>query len=132
MEGFSGPFDYSIDGIIHSWDNLDDLIKKELKASKFTKENSLIYLCKVCVCQSDVTKQKNHDWLKIKRIFINIGIPNNSMHIIGIHPTDRERGHSNKTELPLIKSVKSEVSLFKMLQFKLSVNGIVSSATVKL
>jgi len=122
MNGFMGPFEYEIDGVIHSWDSLDDYIKKQMEASKFTKENSTIYLCNVCVIQSDSLRQKNHDWAKVKRIFFNINVPNRNMNIIGIHPTNRKKGESADNEIPFIKT---KVNLFKMLQFTLSLDGFV-------
>lgn len=125
MYGFSGPFDYNVDGTIYSWDNLDDYIKEELIASKFTKENSSIYLCKVCVFKSEIPKQKNHDWAKVKRIFFNITVPNKSMHIVGIHPTNSKVTSSSDLELPIIQGVKSKITLFKMLRFELSLDGVV-------
>ncbi len=126
MEGFSGPFDFRFDGIIHSWKDLDDYTIEKLEITNFTRENSNIHICKVCVFPTVSIKQKNHNWAKVKRVFFNLTLPSKDMSIIGIYPTNRHKELLNEKS-PFKKSVMSKSELFKMTKDHLTIYPIVKT-----
>ncbi|MEK6782327.1 MAG: hypothetical protein AABY93_11505 [Bacteroidota bacterium] len=125
MKGFSGPFRFEIDenGTLIQFNELDQVILKTLSSDGISSLNSKIYKVKISAFADLNSVQKNHDWAKVKRIFIEINSKSKSVYIVGIYPREQKSKGITQTELDFIKTIKGNIKLFNALQFKLSVDN---------
>lgn len=91
MDDFQGPFCFKIDtrGTLKPWASMDpEVLKKLDKKSRALKNSSNIYFFGISIQQTDVGKEKHHNWLEISRIFVSVKPDNKLIEIIGISPGD--------------------------------------------
>jgi hypothetical protein len=125
MLGFEGPFRFDIEdvGAKISWESLDQTLQDELTSDgRYTRTNSDVYICRIAVAPSEYVSEKNQDWSKVKRVFIEARA-DAPISIGGISPTTKKVNQLNQQELALLKTISGAVKLFNALEFKLDVSN---------
>jgi hypothetical protein len=126
MQILEGPFHFRVDDIgrVISWNDLDSHIRSELESDgTYSSGNSSVYYCKVNVIPAALRSGKNHDWGKVKRVFIDVKPSIKSISIFGISPRNRKQRQMHQGELSFENTIRGMVRLFEVFQTDIEIKG---------